>query len=171
VILPAELESEVQMIPFARSLTGSNHWFVVTSQHCDVVHANSEAEPAVEVVVARAIPAAEPRYMHLRHPRELHLVGTRDDGSPQPVAVYALDRVFSSGRYCSIMFPVRGSAFPQRQSRAVRVSRTSLCQGCLARRLRTPLSAGSRPLRRDSPRQRSAHSRHLFDVKPRCGAA
>jgi hypothetical protein len=82
------------MNPFARPLAGGGHWFVVASQDCDVVHGDCDAEPAIELVAARAIAEADPRHMHLRHPRELHLVGTLNDGTAQPVAAHILDRGF-----------------------------------------------------------------------------
>ena len=99
VILPPALALEVTPIHggFATPADGrwpDDHWYIVVSQDCDIVHGNLVAEPVVEVMVATRIDVCAPKHVHLRTPRLLHATLSGENGDLVPVAFDITQRGF-----------------------------------------------------------------------------
>jgi hypothetical protein len=71
-LIPSELRDGVTLREGAQGLEELDVLMVI-SHDCDVVHGSLEAEPVVEIIGARARAATDPAYVHLRHPRILHV--------------------------------------------------------------------------------------------------
>lgn len=62
---------------------------IVITHDCDLAH---DGEPFVEVIVAEVVPVADANFSYAKHPRRLHLVFERSDGTVLVLHLQHVDR-------------------------------------------------------------------------------